>query len=156
MLLCSQPDTVRRFPLRKTGFQHCDRRTGQCTALLLYRFCIGLSSPFFLCNRKFLRISYYTKHAPRGSHCGGTEAVCFADPPQAENFASRNSFLFFRRCLADSLRPVCHRRMLPISCSGNAARKTKENAAGKTKERVLTVRLEQGYNGDNEARRLWV
>ena len=28
VLLCSQPDTVRRFPLRKTEFHHCYHDTG--------------------------------------------------------------------------------------------------------------------------------
>ena len=42
VLLCSQPDTVRRFPLRKTEFHHC-RQIRQCTALLVYLFSRDLS-----------------------------------------------------------------------------------------------------------------
>ncbi len=45
------------------------------------------------CRTKVRKLIPVNQNAPRGSHCGGTEDVCFADPPQAENFAKRNSFI---------------------------------------------------------------
>ena len=36
-------------------------------------------------------------NAPRGSHCGGMEECRLRDPPQAENPASQDSFLFHRK-----------------------------------------------------------
>ena len=36
----------------------------------------------------------YIKNAPRGSHCGEKEECRFRDPPQAENPAKQDSFLF--------------------------------------------------------------
>ena len=36
----------------------------------------------------------YDKNAPRGSHCSGMEECRLRDPPQAENPASQDSFLY--------------------------------------------------------------
>ena len=35
--------------------------------------------------------------APRGSHCSGMEECRLRDPPQAENPASQDSFLYIHR-----------------------------------------------------------
>ncbi|MBD9156053.1 MAG: hypothetical protein EGP94_13450, partial [Lachnospiraceae bacterium] len=37
------------------------------------------------------------KNAPRGSHCGGMVECRLRDPPQAENPASQDSFLSYRK-----------------------------------------------------------
>ena len=39
----------------------------------------------------------YDKNAPRGSHCSGMEECRLRDPPQAENPASQDSFLSYRK-----------------------------------------------------------
>ena len=36
-------------------------------------------------------------NAPRGSHCSGMEECRLRDPPQAENPASQDSFLSYRK-----------------------------------------------------------
>ena len=36
-------------------------------------------------------------NAPRGSHCSGMEECRLRDPPQAENPASQDSFLYIHR-----------------------------------------------------------
>ena len=36
-------------------------------------------------------------NAPRGSHCSGMEECRLRDPPQAENPASQDSFLLYRK-----------------------------------------------------------
>ena len=41
----------------------------------------------------------YDKNAPRGSHCSGMEECRLRDPPQAENPASQDSFLYDRKFL---------------------------------------------------------
>ena len=43
----------------------------------------------------FIETSFpYDKNAPRGSHCGGMEECRLRDPPQAENPASQDPFLY--------------------------------------------------------------
>ena len=39
----------------------------------------------------------WNENAPRGSHCGGMVECRLRDPPQAENPASQDSFLFHRK-----------------------------------------------------------
>ena len=50
---------------------------------------------FFLSYRK---LRFHTIiNAPRGSHCSGMEECRLRDPPQAENPASQDSFLLYRK-----------------------------------------------------------
>ena len=42
-------------------------------------------------------VSYTIINAPRGSHCSGMEECRLRDPPQAENPASQDSFLSYRK-----------------------------------------------------------
>ena len=51
--------------------------------------------PVFLSYRK---LRFHTiRNAPRGSHCSGMEECRLRDPPQAENPASQDSFLYIHR-----------------------------------------------------------
>ena len=42
-------------------------------------------------------VSYTIINAPHGSHCSGMEECHLRDPPQAENPASQDSFLSYRK-----------------------------------------------------------
>jgi len=42
-------------------------------------------------------VSYTIINAPRGSHCSGMEECRLRDPPQAENPALQDSFLYIHR-----------------------------------------------------------
>ena len=50
---------------------------------------------FFLCTRKFRwNLLVHKKPYRAGSHCGGKVDVARGDPPQAENPALQDSFLY--------------------------------------------------------------
>ena len=56
-------------------------------------------------------------NAPRGSHCSGMEECRLRDPPQAENPASQDSFLLYRKEEID-LKVHAPSHCVPEPCTG--------------------------------------